>query len=234
MGESEFVKYVGIADSFALLSAAFSYPDEALVSALENSYFVSDLRDSLSDAQMSRELVETCAQSVAASVGEVPEDRLFPSLKAEYTGLFYGPGKLRKIYPYESAFIKKQLNPEGEPAAFITRQTHDVEAFMARAHALPEDARTEPADFIGTELDFLRHLFTGLAEAHVHDDEDESVWKAEIAAFMERHALNWMPAFFEKTIACTEHGFYQSMARCALLVLDFVGTDCGLEISPTS
>lgn len=222
----ELTELYGTADLFALLSAAFAYPSLAFAQALVDGSYVSDMRSCLLDAGMSTDETDATCDAIEAQAKGKDAESLMHELRIEHTQLYYVPGKYRKIVPYESAFRRRALSPTAKATVFLTKSTHDVEALMRKYNAMPEDARTEPADSIDTELDFLRILYTGQAAAIV-EDGDAAPWVADTRKFLDEHALEWMPGFFDKTIEVTELELYRLFAKLGLHVTQCVSTGNG-------
>lgn len=211
----------GTADSIALLSAAFSYPDAALVDALLNEAFQSDLQNCFEEMSMRNEGAELCAE-ITASIPGTETEVILDSMRAEYTRLYYGLGKLRIISPYEPVYRKLEADPHAKrPTAFITKSTHDVESYMEAYGVLPESARREPVDHFTTELDFLRHLFTGYL-AQYCENGDTQPWSDDIQSFLNKHILNWIPSLLNRTRAESNLAIYQAFADFGLTLLRYV------------
>ena len=184
---------VGAADVFALLSIAFTYPDEGFAEALADGSFAHDLRASLADAGILDDEAEGACADIEAFAQRRDVKAVLEEARIDYTGLYYGPGKFRKMYPYESVFRKKLIDPEGEATAFMTRATHDVEKSLSRFGILPVDARTEPADHFAIELDLVRLLLTNYATALAQGDDGRE-WLAELHPFFSEHVALWVPS----------------------------------------
>ena len=219
--ENEITCLYGTADAFALVAAAFTYPTAELCHALADGSFSSDLRGSLSDMGMESGLVDSLCERFDAAVAGKTADDLFAEMRPEYTVLYYGPGEYRKIYPYESVYRKLQINPQGRATVFVTKSTHDVERSMKRRGAMPEDARREPADFFATELDFMRHLYTGIAAASLEGEGVES-WQGETADFLSKHVESWIPSLLRETGEVTELEIYRVFADIGIAVIEQV------------
>ena len=219
MTEAELTRVFGVADAFALVSVAFNYPSDELAEALANGSFRSDLVGSLSDMDIDKATVFQLCDGISEATANKSAAELLEVMRPEYTELYYGPGKFRKMYPYESAFRKLEINPNGRATVFMTKSTHDVERSMKRRGAMPPDARREPADFFATELDFVRHLFTGYAAA-VLEDGDAEAWKGDIDSFLDNHVITWIPSLFAKTRDVTNLDLYRLLAECGILVIE--------------
>ena len=220
----ELTKTLGAADAYALISTAFTYPGSELAEALADGTFLSDLDGSLQDMGIDETSLVQLRNSLSKALDGKSAEELLETMRPEYTELYYGPGKFRKMFPYESAFKKLQINPNGRATIFMTKSTHDVERSMKRKGAMPSDARREPADFFATELDFVRHLLTGYAAASL-EDADADTWKTDLETFFENHVSSWVPALLSKTKEVTNLDLYQALAECGLLVIESTRKD---------
>lgn len=212
-------RLLGMADAFALLSAAFSYPDDRLAEGLATGSFCLDLRNSLADADLGGKAAEDAVDAIEAAVAGRSAAELLVEMRADYTALYDAPGKYRKIFPYESSFRMKEKNPNAKTTLFLTKSTHDVEQAMRKRGALPESYRREPVDFVATELDFARHLLTGCA-AVAQEGIDDPSWNEDARSFIDEHVLSWMPAFFQRTRQLAPSSVYDAFAALGLLVVD--------------
>lgn len=216
--ENEIKKALGTADAFALLSTAFAYPSQALADALQNGAFATDAKSVLSDMGASEDAYGPLCDKITAAAQNANGDQLLQEMHADYTMMFFIPGDGRKIHPYESVFKKREKDPNQRAMFFLTKSTHDVERAMNKRGALPENARREPVDFFATELDFLRHLYTGYAATLMEDDGDS--WKEDIVYFMDNHAADWIPKLMQKTKETTELEIYRLLAEFGILVFN--------------
>ncbi len=216
--ETDFTRVLGTADAFALLAAAFAYPDERLAGALSDGSYLSDARGVLADMGVGAEASKEALDRLAVAVEGREAEALLSEMRADYTTMFYAPGKHRKIFPYESAFRKTELDPSGKVTLFLSKSTHDVERAMSKRGALPEDYRREPADFVATELDFMRHLLTGCA-AELAEGTGGSSWAEDAARFLDAHVLSWIPSLLERTGQLAESDAYRALSGFGQLVL---------------
>jgi len=108
---------------------------------------------------------------------------------------------------YESVYAGSAEKPVMQ-AAVSVRQ-----AYAEAGVGLPEEVRDQP-DFIGFELDFMRHLTAQEAEAWTKDNREETLGllKAE-RAFLDGHLARWVPRFCDVMEKEARLGFYQGIAR---------------------
>lgn len=213
-----FARIVGTADAFALVAAGFTYPELPLAEGFVSGAFLADSESCLNDMGVARTLVESHATALARAIDGANAEELLREMRAEYTRLYFAPGKYRLIMPYESAFKRKAADPSARAAMFVTRATHEVERAMKSRNALPESARREPADFFATELDFTRHLFTGYAAACAEEQDAES-WRQDAQRFLNEHVASWIPVLFEQTEKLSDMPLYKELARLGRTVI---------------
>lgn len=218
MDEKAIKRALGAADAFALLYAAFTYPTDELVDALQDGSFVADAKSVLADMDVPADIYEPLCDRITAAAQVDEGDRLLQAMHGDYTMMYFVPGDGRKIHPYESIFKRREKNPQQRATFFLTRSTHDVERVMKKRGALPDNARREPVDFFATELYFLGHLYTGYAATLI--EGDGSAWKEDIVYFMNSHAADWIPRLFQKTRETTELEIYRVLADFGTLVFD--------------
>ena len=204
-----------LADAFELLSIAFSFPTIELAEALCAGTFQSDLDNCLNELGISKKV----------NLKEAKEPQvLLQDLRKEYSRLYLQPGKFILIYPYESAFLYKLRGKEGFPSLIANPTTIDVERFMKTANALPENARTEPADSIFTELRFLSYLYTQVLSITLSDLDDKEKlalqWLTQANSFFQKHINNWVPAFLSATEKSTNDLFYSALSNTSSCILE--------------
>ncbi|MDR1184073.1 MAG: molecular chaperone TorD family protein [Coriobacteriales bacterium] len=204
---------IASADLCALLCAAFSFPTREMAEGIADGSFMDDFTACLKELD------------VRVSLPPPPifheTDPLLNEMKREYTRLYQTPGRYHVLYPYETAFRHVADGHEGIPTLFIAPLTLDVERWMKRFDALPENSRTEPVDHVATELDFLRLLYTSYANALLQEDtEVVTAWLTEISGFYRQHVDPWIPEFMKATRVETRSSVYLALAELALVALE--------------
>jgi TorA maturation chaperone TorD len=127
-------------------------------------------------------------------------------LKAEYTVLFIGPGKL-PAPPWESVYTT------GEQVIF-QRSTLEIRNFYRWQGLIPELYPKVADDHIALELDFLRLLGQRALEAQ--QAGDDAACKEALAAsveFLDEHLLKWVGFFAEALNASGKGSFYPLAAQ---------------------
>jgi TorA maturation chaperone TorD len=216
---------IACADLCSLISVAFDAPTIELAEGLRNGSFESDFRGCLEE--LGEGFPEGDSLFSPYSKSDDATD-LFAQMQREYSHLYLQPGKLRRIYPYESCFLHIEQGRGGVPTLFISPVTHDVETWMRKFGALPVDARVEPVDHIAKELDFLRLLFTNYANALLNEDAEKDGLFAECESFMQKHISNWVPQFLDRTQQESQGSIYGDLAAFSSLALQRIQTVRGV------
>jgi TorA maturation chaperone TorD len=135
-------------------------------------------------------------------------DELRTGLAVERTRLLrgvkpgYGPPP-----PYESVYVGSDQGPLMQ-ASVAVRQ-----AYAEAGVGLPEEVKDQP-DFIGLELDFMRHLTEKEAQAWAAADPEEALKVLEKErAFLEEHITRWIPRFCDVMHQEARLDFYRGIAR---------------------
>ncbi|WP_350454061.1 TorD/DmsD family molecular chaperone [Slackia heliotrinireducens] len=217
------LRTLGAADAFALLAVGFSFPTKELAGALVDGRFASDVEGSLLDTGATADEASRIIDNLREATAGASADELYEALRVDYSALYYGLGRFRVMSPYESVFKKLAVNPGARATAFLTKTTHNVEDAMRKRSALPEDYRREPADHFATELDFVRHLFTGVAAAIAEDDGSQAAeWREDLQCFASMHVEPWIPSLLERTAEAAQHPVYRALANFGLYAIDLL------------
>jgi len=107
--------------------------------------------------------------------------------------------------PYESVYREGKLCGEST--------TEVSQVYCRLGVRLPEEW-TEPPDFIGIELDFMRLICQGEKEAWQTDNFDKALEHLEAGGdFLKKHILQWAPRFCEEMYNRAELDFYKGIAH---------------------
>lgn len=145
-------------------------------------------------------------------------DQDFDGLRADYTRLFIGPGKVLAP-PWESVYYS-------EERLIFQEQTLKVRAWYRRFGVESEKLHSEPDDHIALELAFLAHL-AGLG-LQALQNEEEREFNGNLEAqhqFLKEHPLKWAPLWCEMVEEHAQTDFYKGLARLtvgALKALDSI------------
>jgi TorA maturation chaperone TorD len=86
-------------------------------------------------------------------------------------------------------------------------------AYAEAGVGLPESVRDQP-DYIGLELDFMRHLTEKEAGAWTEGNGEEALQVLEKErAFLKEHVARWIPLFCEVMDREARLNFYRGIAR---------------------
>jgi putative dimethyl sulfoxide reductase chaperone len=109
--------------------------------------------------------------------------------------------------PYESVYLGSENQPLVQAGAAVVR------TYASAGVVLPEEVRDQP-DFIGIELDFMRHLCKKEADAWLDRDREEATRAMERQQnFLEEHITLWIPRFCDVMFQESRNNFYRGIAR---------------------
>ena len=135
-------------------------------------------------------------------------DELRTELAVERTRLLRGvkPG-YSPPPPYESIYLDLDQQPLMQTSVAVMRAYAEAKA------VLPEEVHDQP-DFIGFELDFMRHLCLKESEAWKRDDRDQALEYLEKEwSFLNEHITRWVPRFCDVMEKEARLDFYRGIAR---------------------
>lgn len=193
-------------------------PDEQFVDGMGTPEMATFL-DALEQADDLPEEVREGAALIrrfTANAQNEPTDALKTKVNVERTRLFRGvkPG-YGPLPPYESVYADPAKDIDPFPIAAVAKIYADAGV------VLPKDRCDQP-DYIGFELDFMRHLCAKESAAWERGDQDEAVrLLAQENAFLNDHLVTWVPRFCDEMIKDAKLDLYQGIARLTRgIVLD--------------
>jgi putative dimethyl sulfoxide reductase chaperone len=195
---------------YAFLSSIFMVlPDQSFVCRLTDGR-MGTLLEALSADDVSPD-IETgihLIRGYLASLQTVAADQVETDLAVERARLLrgikpgYGPPP-----PYESVYRGTADSGAGQTLLQVKR------AFADAGVSVPESVH-EPADYIGLELELMRHLANQEAQAWRAGDEAKAgMWLDKQKAFLADHLASWVPQFADLMAEHAALGFYQGVAR---------------------
>ncbi len=196
---------------YGFLGALYSrIPDEnfaASLSSPELAAFLSSLANAEEALEDVREGLGLVQVFIAASAGRSVEE-LKTEIAVERTRLLrgikpgYGPPP-----PYESVYAAGEKGQNAMAMASVKN------IYAESGVILPEDIHDQP-DFIGFELDFMRHLTETEARARTANNLEEVIRiLGREQAFLVEHVLNWIPRFCDLMLEDAQLDFYRGIAR---------------------
>jgi TorA maturation chaperone TorD len=196
---------------YGFLGAVYSrVPDNQLVEKLLNPdliNFLGSLEHTENLSEEMREGLRLIEDFIQASQGK-PMDELRMELTVERTRLFRG---LKPNYspppPYESVYLSSDQLPLIEATTAVARAYSEMDVF------LPEEVRDQP-DFIGFELDFMRHLTDREAQAWSHGNKELALKVLEKEQeFLEGHLIRWIPSCCDVLLKWTKLHYYMGFIK---------------------
>jgi TorA maturation chaperone TorD len=136
-----------------------------------------------------------------------PRTELAQELGVDWTRLFRG---LKRGYgpppPYESVYI--------ESSEQDARQTiGEVMKTYREAGVSVDEKAGQRSDYIGIELDFMRHLAEKEMEMWTRADYQEAMaYLGKEDDFLVKHIVRWIPKFCDKVLAEAQTDFYKGVA----------------------
>ncbi|MBI4785625.1 MAG: molecular chaperone TorD family protein [Chloroflexi bacterium] len=190
--------------TFGLLGKAFyTYPERPWVRALvdEDVFAEAPFAAEQPDVIAALGLLQAWSQAHKNGIS----DEAFDNLRADYTRLFIGPGKVLTP-PWESVqFSEERLT--------FQEQTLQVRGWYQRFGLAAEKLYAEPDDHIGLELEFVAQLARlGLAAL---EENDQTKFKQLLdgqRGFLSEHLLKWGPAWCSQVADQAQTDFYRGIA----------------------
>ncbi len=149
-------------------------------------------------------------------------EELLEDLRADYTRLFIGPGKVLAP-PWESVHF-------GRERLTFQERTLQVRRWYARFGLQCEKLYNEPDDHVGLELAFVAHL-SSLATQAVEQGDNETLAKYLDAqgAFLSEHLLTWVGTWCAQVLRESHTDFYRGIALIVRGVLAELAGTLGIE-----
>ncbi len=165
---------------------------------------VGQMEDDPGDMQEGLRLIEAFIRASK----DKPVEQLKTELAVDRTKLLrgikpgYGPPP-----PYEGVYAAMAQEALGQTMMSVRN------IYAESGVVLPEEIHDQP-DFIGFELDFMRHLTEKEAEAWANEENEEvvKIIKKE-RAFLDEHILRWVPRFCDLMFEQAQLDFYRGIAR---------------------
>lgn len=217
MNREETISHQEMAELARLRSQTYGFlgslyiqrPDPAFVGRLTDGAMIS-LLNSMTCGEASGEIASglELVKRYLTRIREMPAQEIETELAVERTRLLrgikpgYGPPPA-----YESVYAGSDEQPLMQTSVAVAR------AYAEAGVGLPEEVRDQP-DFIGFELDFLRHLTDKEARAWACGDRGEAFKLLEKErAFLDEHAAGWIPRFCDLMFQDAKLDFYRGVAR---------------------
>jgi TorA maturation chaperone TorD len=214
----------GEALTFSLLGRAlYSEPDRAWLQSLaaDDIFAEAPLGNEQPDVQAGLLLL----QDWTLRQRDAMNDEAFEALKADYTRLFQGPGKVLAP-PWESVYFS-------EERMTFQQQTLDVRNWYRRFGLQAVRLYQEPDDHIGLELIFVSHLAQRSLQAL--EQNDIAAFETLIAAqrdFLTAHLLKWAALWGKAVRSQVRTDFFRGIALLTQGVLADVNAKLNRKSMP--
>lgn len=195
---------------YAFLGSIYTQiPDQAFVARLTDGS-MTPLLDALTTEEMPGEIVDGLGlvKGYLAACREIPPEQVQTDLAVERTRLLrgikpgYGPPP-----PYESVYVGSGQQPLMQAGVAVAK------VYAEAGVGLSEEVHDQP-DFIGFELDFMRHLTEKEAQAWADGNAEEALRVLEKEqAFLNKHITRWIPRFCDVMVREAQLDFYRGIAR---------------------
>jgi TorA maturation chaperone TorD len=199
-------------------------PDEGFRDMFINPKFMDALNYMTENPDLPASMVDglKSIKEYTSALRERPFDEALAELSVEHTRIFRG---VKREYgpppPYESVYV--------DDGRVMGETTVRIKAEYAKAGlAIPDSHKGEMADYIGLEMDFMRHLCSAEADAWLGGDFELAVQlKEDQARFLREHLQRWVPVFCETAISHALSGFYVGVLQLTKGFIEFEVTQIG-------
>ena len=206
------------ASLYGFLGAVYNRrPDDQFAQGILGSALADFVAGVANEEELSAEMregVDLIDRFIGASEG-TPTEELMTQLGVERTRLVrgvkpgYGPPP-----PYESVYSSQMHETETHRLAAV------LNAYAAADAIMPKDVHDQP-DYIGLELDFMRHLCMKEGEAWAAGDEDAACeFIGRERSFLDEHIAPWVPRFCDVMADEAKLDFYRGIALITKAFVD--------------
>lgn len=195
---------------YGFLGAVFNrLPDKQFATSLASGELsnllatIAEVEDLTADVREGLELIKQYIQQVKGK----PVEELKTELAVDRTRLVRGlTPALSPLPPYESEYV-------GGAEHIMAASMSVAREYAAAGVALPKEVSERP-DFIGFELDFMRHLCEQEAQAWSEQDRPGALaLMQKERAFLDAHLARWVPRFCDAMSDKAQLDFYRGIAR---------------------
>ena len=193
---------------YDLLSALYlELPNSKMIQSMFDTEFKLGLSSAVSNFEAD-EIKEglTLIASFITAFKEQSTEEVLKRISIDRTRLLRGVSQQHSPPPpYESVYRDGRLYSES---------TIEVSQIYCRLGITLPQTWTEPPDYIGIELDFMRLICQGEKEAWQTDSFDKALEHLEVGGdFLKKHILQWVPRFCEEMYNKAELDFYKGIAH---------------------
>ena len=181
--------------SLKLLQSVFGAEFERQLSSVVSKFGVGEMKQGLK-----------LIASFVVTFKEQPEEEVLRRVSIDRTRLLRGADPRHSPPPpYESVYREGRL---------WGKSTVEVSQTYGRLGIKLPEAWTEPPDYIGIELDFMRLICLRGRKAWQAGSADKALEYLEAGRdFLKKHIVLWVPGFCEEMYNRAELNFYKGIAR---------------------
>ena len=151
-------------------------------------------------------------------------DSEFKELKADYTRLFVGVGKVLAP-PWESVYFN-------EDRMIFQKQTLEVRNWYRRFGLELENLHKEPDDHIGLEMSFIAYMAElGIKALEEQDEEKYQLLNDAKRQFLSEHLLQWGPTWCALVKENAKTDFYRGLSYLTMGALLAIADQYDVQVS---
>lgn len=199
------------ADAYRLASTFMSLPTPELAQAVADGSVAASIQEIMGILGIDETRTEEIVRGFAVPAEQDPSE-LHRDMRRDYTRLFTNP-EHPLVRIYESVF-RDAGNSDTSNLVFISPTALDAERCYRENGLRMDPARSDSADHMGAELDFVGHLYDLLA-----NEADDGSTSAALDEFMRKHLLAWGISFFEQVERLALTGVYRSIGAFGATLL---------------
>lgn len=188
---------------YAMLSVAFSYPDEEFFAQLANGTFATELVETISA------VYPDAARGVTEQELALRASATLQGLEAEYLRIFETGVPKPPVSLYESAYIR-----DTQRAGILL----ELKSFFDHFGLTLASESHELEDQIVAELDFMQFLTAKEAQA-IDRQFDPTPYRRAQRDFLTRHLGRWLPAMAQSA-STIPAGFYRSASTITAMFVE--------------
>lgn len=212
-----------IADYCSLISLLLELPTAELVDSFVSNALLEDYQSIVREMNIKEDVKAVC--DLFFETQEELKNASDPSrlLRSEHTRLFTHPLN-PVIKPFEGVFLDKERLANGKKSAmsllFVNDGSIDADWMYRRAGCARSSTSSIPSDYIVTEIEFLKMLYTFIAQAILNGNDKGRIEQCELLdEFYSKHVSLWMPQFFQSCMDNSSVAFYRMVGLMGVILM---------------